>query len=143
MTVCSGCGQCCEAIPLATTQEEVRKKLPFEIDARTRRWILEELVPISAKEARRIAPWRTDDAVQMGPQGWIVDYPTYYRCRNYDPETRLCSSHDDLPPTCKEYPYYGHGRPMPGMHLPPRCSFRADVGEPIEEWQPVTVTRKT
>lgn len=143
MTVCSGCGECCLAIPLPVTKDDVRRKLAGEIDARTRRWILDELEVIPPKEARRIAPWREDEALQMTPDGWSAEYPTYYRCSNLDEETGLCTSHDDLPPTCSGYPYYGTGKVLPGMHLPPRCAFRADQGLPVEEWQPVPLGRKS
>jgi Fe-S-cluster containining protein len=136
--------QCCEAIPLAVTQEQVRMKLPGQIGARTRRWILDELVPISRREVRRLYPWRLDHVeLPRDPHTgeFIADYPTFYRCLNFEPETRRCLAYDDRPDECAGYPEYG-GPIDRAIALPPRCSFRADIGEPIEDWQPVTIGRR-
>jgi Fe-S-cluster containining protein len=117
MTACSSCGGCCSPVSLAWTQDDVRRMMPFQIDDRTRRWVLEELHPLTRREAR----------------------PTYYRCDNYDPGTRQCTAYDDRPGVCRDHPTYG--QPVnPGASLPPGCSYRADIGQPVDpDWTPVTL----
>ncbi len=52
-----------------------------------------------------------------------------YSCDRFDPQTRLCTAHEDRPPICRGFPYYG--RETITVDLPEQCSYRDD-------WQPVT-----
>lgn len=50
-----------------------------------------------------------------------------YRCDRFDSRTRRCTAHEERPPVCRGYPWYG-GSPAPGEpDLPPRCSHRLDI----------------
>lgn len=156
MTECNGCGGCCNPVALAYSKEQVRWMVPAEsdlpvtrpgevrIDRRTRRWILRELTEIDRAEAERLRP---DLAGRVGrarlPDGTYSDEPTrYYRCRWYDDDTRRCMNYDDRPDVCRDYPPSGPVPPGMEPGLPPTCSFRADYGLPVAEWQPVTIDRK-
>lgn len=123
----------------------MRATPPWRVDARTRRWVLEDLVPLTPKEVKRIAPWRFDHVeLMVDPKTgeWVSDYPTFYRCLNYDEDTRRCLIWEDRPNVCRDFPHYGPGGTVPpGINLPPRCAFRADIGEEVEEWQPVKIGR--
>ncbi len=55
-----------------------------------------------------------------------------YSCDQFDTETRLCTAHDERPPVCRGFPWYGRppedeGRQPVAASLSPRCSFNADV----------------
>jgi Fe-S-cluster containining protein len=51
-----------------------------------------------------------------------------FNCDQFDPKTRMCMAHDDRPPICQGYPWYGQ-RPTfeKADDLPRTCSFRADA----------------
>jgi uncharacterized cysteine cluster protein YcgN (CxxCxxCC family) len=68
-----------------------------------------------------------------GPEGNRV------ACDNYDEETRRCTDYENRPDICRRYPWF-NGVPVPGAQLPPTCSFRADIGLPVED-VPVQVAR--
>lgn len=142
MTECNGCGTCCDPVPLPVTQMEVRLG-KMDLGERERRWILEELTPISRRQALELAPYlntggRTD--FMKGPDGAVI-YPTFYRCKWFDRETRACTNHADRPDVCRGYPWH-EGRPDKTTNLPHECSFRADQGLPVEP-VPVMISRRT
>jgi Fe-S-cluster containining protein len=140
MTACSSCGGCCSPVSLAWTQDDVRRMMPFQIDDRTRRWVLEELHPLTRREAVAATPWLDGKQTYAVKGGRLVmTRPTYYRCDNYDPGTRQCTAYDDRPGVCRDHPTYG--QPVnPGASLPPGCSYRADIGQPVDpDWTPVTL----
>ena len=57
-------------------------------------------------------------------------------CDRFDPETRLCMAHDERPPICQDFPYYGENTAQKVIDSlgegDLRCSFWADV--PKEQW---------
>lgn len=134
MTTCrAGCGQCCEVLGLAFSQFDVRvnRVQPGEVE---RRFILEKLTPINAREARRRAPWMFDDP--HGRTGWhprlgMVPVLFYFTCANYDPETRSCTDHENRPDMCRLFPEGTPDWPREDVNLPPACSFNADLGRPV------------
>jgi Fe-S-cluster containining protein len=139
MTQCSSCGQCCEVLAFSMTKDEAAAST---LDARTRRWFADKLVPITHREAARRAPWWPFDALLLDSIGRpYMGPPMFYRCSNYDTDTRLCADYENRPEVCRTFPLYGDDRPHPSTNLPPRCSFRADLGQPIEEWAPVELRR--
>ncbi|MGH9094153.1 MAG: YkgJ family cysteine cluster protein [Acidimicrobiales bacterium] len=144
-TVCNGCGQCCDPVSFPFSQADVVKMGPGQIDARTRRWVLHELTPVPRRQAAAEMPWLTGATMTLP----VIDgqyqagYSSYYRCVHFDRDTRRCGAHADRPPVCRGYPYYGAGRLQPGIKLPYGCSFRADIGQPVDtEWVPVTMRGK-
>lgn len=58
----------------------------------------------------------------------IDGYPGNYRCDRWDPATLLCTAHDERPPVCRNFPWYGA---EPGVaraaSLDSACSFLLDV----------------
>lgn len=140
---CNGCGACCSPVTLSMSQEDVRRKLPGQLDARTRRWILEELTPISRREGKARAPW-VGGGMTLKNGRYSPDYSFFYECKNFDPVTRLCAAYDDRPEVCSGYPWY-QAAPNPGAALPPYCSYREDIGKSVEpqpDWQTIELTRK-
>lgn len=144
MTECNGCGRCCHPVSLPFSQFAVQTnaKGTENMNPRTRRWVLEELVPISRREGLEMRR----DLRGSGSLTWVRDhfeagYSFFFLCRNFDPDTRLCAAYDDRPDVCSGYPHYGQ-RPRADAipKLPPECSFRADYGQPVmpaADWQPI------
>lgn len=86
---------------------------------------------MSPRLARELAPWLFDGDILWLDNEDNLAAPAFYSCRNFNLETRECTSHDDLPETCAGYPWY-EGKPQPGKMLSPHCSYNADVGQPVE-----------
>jgi Fe-S-cluster containining protein len=136
VTECNGCGCCCSPVVLSFTQAEARGgPAAAAMSPEDRRFVLEDLTPISRRagdalgaywigelETARGQPWR-------GRNGSPLRF--YFRCRHFDEESRRCLNYDDRPPLCRAFPFHG-APPMPGQALPPPCSFRADLGQPVE-----------
>ena len=103
MTECApGCGRCCDPVVL-----------DFPVA---------DMTGPSAPFARE--HW-TQIGVGFGPDG-----QTLYRvrCDAFDPRTRLCAAHDQRPPICAGYPYYGDGPSglADTRSLAPGCEFTRD-----------------
>lgn len=147
-TTCDGCagaelpGQCCTVLQLPFTQDDIRRKPPDAIPARTRTWYLDDLRPIGWREAQRRAPWLAAPSTILPSNAgqMLARYPSYYLCRHFDADTGRCGDHANRPDVCRNFPYYGR-ESVEGMKLPPGCAFRADIGEPIE-WTPVELGKK-
>jgi Fe-S-cluster containining protein len=65
-------------------------------------------------------------AERPAPEGSPAPVQYLVTCDQFDPETRMCTAHDDRPPICSGYPWYG-AEPNPNRALDPQCSFIADV----------------
>jgi len=138
MTSCNQCGSCCNPVTLPFTKSEAARAK--HLDPATRNWILNDL-----------SPMRPRDVIAAG-EGWIYDRRKIlgsvtapgealiftYSCRHFDPETRLCTNHENRPPGCRTYPWRD-GRPDPTAALPPTCEFHKDVGRSV---QPVKFVRR-
>lgn len=138
MTECNGCGQCCEVVALSYRQTQADiLKLRGEIPEDEAKWAKECLVPMSRRVVKELQP---DLLHLMVPPPHMVNarlragtvIPFYYSCKNWDSETKMCTDYENRPNLCKGFPWFD-GRPSPHKYLPPQCSFRADVGLPIED----------
>ena len=116
---------------------------PDEIDDRTRRWVLEELTPISRREGLDMRPdLRGRNTLTWARDHWEATYSSFYLCSNFDVDTRRCSAYDDRPPVCAGYPHYGKPPRADAVPaLPPECSFNVDYGLPVADWQPVPLRK--
>jgi Fe-S-cluster containining protein len=124
MTECNCCGDCCEAIGLTWSQAFVRERADI-FEERFRRWVVEELRPItSRRRLRELLPGVT--RVEVDNPG-LVDTRHWFTCTNFDRENRLCRAHDTRPDTCAGFPWYGGNPRYDALRLYPRCSFHADV----------------
>jgi Fe-S-cluster containining protein len=115
-TGCAMCGACCNPVRLPRP-----KHLQFQGD--------DESLTFSMKH------WRE---LPMNGEPYVR-----YRCDMYDSETRECKAHEDRPPVCSGFPWYGKKvRTSMATHAPVdegpggaklHCSFMADVPP---EWRP-------
>jgi Fe-S-cluster containining protein len=52
----------------------------------------------------------------------------YWTCDAYDPEHGECTAHDDRPPLCRRYPWYGEEPSADRAgHMQKQCSYLADL----------------
>lgn len=134
---CNGCGACCDPVVLPYTQRQVAGMLPDEyLTADERRFVLEDLTPITRRDGMARASYLSAGVTVMGqpgsPESVVLAWSAFYTCRHYDPETRRCGNYANRPRMCREYPWYGDG-PDPAKALPGPCAYRADRGETPEE----------
>ncbi len=108
MTDCVKCGACCENILL---------------------WFDPENIPDKFKNSENP---KTIKDVEFISQHWHLIQGTQYvaNCDMYDSESKLCTAHDDRPPVCEGYPWYGERPSLDhrnSKYLPPQCSFTTDI----------------
>lgn len=102
MTECAQCGVCCDPV-----------RLMFHPD---------EMTGASAEFARD--HWAVIGEQARTEANGKVEY--LVECDRFDRSTRLCTAHDDRPPICSGYPWYGK-EPNALRLLDPQCSFVADL----------------
>lgn len=111
---CNQCGNCCERIPLNTTKTALRKQKPETEKGRANRSFV-------------LAHWT-----------WVGRWgkQQVYSCDAFDPVTRQCTAHDERPPICREYPWYGRSPNKEQLMAEPEklgsCSYWFDI--PKKEW---------
>ncbi|WP_161624347.1 YkgJ family cysteine cluster protein [Alicyclobacillus acidoterrestris] len=103
------CGKCCEAIRVNVSPEE--KEHNKYVNSRDWSFIGEHWRNISEDEAFHINP-----LLRLQKEVGLIDHDVwYYACDMYDKSTHKCMAHDDRPPVCSEYPYYGRIKPTETM----------------------------
>lgn len=100
MTECARCGVCCDPVILTFRPEE--------------------MVGPSASFAQE--HWTVTGERERSDGRREIQVS----CDRFDRVTRLCAAHDDRPPICSGYPWYGQP-PKELRELDPQCSFVADV----------------
>lgn len=129
-----GCGRCCSPVTLPYRYAALTSAQRDQIEPENRDWIEEHLTEISPRrtgldEVRDYMKSGITDGLFGGRYFQIVSH--FYRCDWYDPDTRECKAHDQRPPICSGYPWYGDA-PDSTKAIPPQCGFLTDVNvEPI------------
>lgn len=122
---CNMCGKCCEAIHIPHSMEKVKRiaSIGYSADAK---FIAENWIPISREEAFTINPYLAAKAKEEHA-GQLLNEGHYYTCTKLDKETKLCTVHEERPPICSGYPWYGK---MPNIHevlYDENCSYKVDI----------------
>lgn len=129
---CNGCGGCCNPVALTYRPIDVLTGKVLHLTDADRRWVLEDLTPISRREGLERSPHMS----QGGRTAYLHEgepvllWTHFYECRHYDPETRQCMNYDNRPDICSGYPWFDMP-PEPNLALPLECSFREDIGQPV------------
>lgn len=134
MGKCNGCegsdvAGCCSPVMLPFSRLEAELAPRDEMEAENRRWVLEDLTPISRREGLRRTPYVKDGLTIYGNENtgetfWFWSH--FYDCKHYDAATKRCMNYDNRPPMCRDFPWYGVA-PDPLKSLPEHCSYRSDV----------------
>jgi Fe-S-cluster containining protein len=107
-TSCSRCGDCCEQIWL------------------TREWV----ESVEHRLATSDEPPPAGSNVAFIAEHWNEierdDTDVRYRCDQFDQTRRVCMAHDQRPPVCSGFPWYGD-QPGSNDRVHPRCTFWLDV----------------
>ena len=133
---CAQCGSCCTHIWLTVDPRKWSTRALANIpDPRTDEgwayWL----------EHSNYADENRDDAIRRyNPDGrmradadfvaahWTENCDGYWTCDAYDPERGTCTAHEDRPPLCRDYPWYGREPDAEGAsHLYKQCSYLADL----------------
>jgi len=130
-TVCNSCGSCCDPVVLPYTKLDAMTD--YMLPERTRRWVIDDLTPMSRRDVLNREPWLLDRSTRLSvsPDGGDLFVPYFYSCRWFDKAERRCTNWEDRPDPCRAYPW-DDGPPQPTAALPPTCSYRADIGQPVE-----------
>lgn len=120
MTQCSKCGDCCENIHVGMDMNKIRR-IAYQVPAHPEwqsGWVKFNESIESARFALNV--WKFE---REGREGGSI-----FSCPRFDAEARLCTAHDERPPVCSGFPWYGDDpNPEDLTKLPPRCTFNADI----------------
>jgi Fe-S-cluster containining protein len=110
MTTCNKCGDCCENIWI---------DIDFIEKIKTTGLDRKDLTPSKSN-------WIDFYFIKAN---WISNGDDTYSCNMFNKETRLCEAHDERPPVCVGYPWYGR---EPNPDNPPfekykNCAFWEDI----------------
>jgi Fe-S-cluster containining protein len=149
-----GCGACCDPVTIGYTQDEVAHlRAAGRISEEQAEWVTKVLVPMTAKEAKEVAPWLFKGRYREVTGG--VDTATdtmtlYYRCTWFDRDTRVCTHYDERPSVCRDYPMGAYQQATEAYvlgvgpvavdlvpALPPCCGYLVDFDQ---EPEPIWVT---
>ncbi len=114
---CSGCGACCEVIPLPVRLADIQPGTVYDSPADTA-FLLAHWHEMDRATAERMNP---------GMTGGLS--PFFYRCDAYDPLSRVCTAHATRPEVCRGFPFYDGPPRIDALRPFPRCSFWADIPE--------------
>ena len=95
-------GGCCVAFVLPYTAKELQEKIGDPEITPDVKQIAEMVVPITngtVRRRRKRFGVTTADPVEKDSEGH------FYKCSNWDEETRLCGIYEDRPKMCRDYPY--------------------------------------
>jgi Fe-S-cluster containining protein len=130
MAECNGCGACCDPFQMVFSPADI-VTFAYHIDPDELAFYRQHLTPIRRADGRRMVPWNSgwSEVVVQGKAMLMAAH--YYKCDRYDTETRRCTDYENRPVVCREYPWYGEP-PDPLKSLPPTCSYREEIGLPVE-----------
>jgi Fe-S-cluster containining protein len=145
VTECSRCGDCCEDIWFANNKRRLREIIaegdPRD-DAVWESWL--DVWETEGTSRENQDPKRPGFVDVYESAAFIVKHwhggvrakggaTNHWTCDAFDPETRLCTAHDERPHTCRGFPWYGKDPTfeVAKRALPTRCSFWADVPTPV------------
>ena len=120
---CAGCGSCCDPVWLELDALELATLLArMQAGARVSsadgeanlRFIGEHMVPLAEQP---------ETYLDGGPAA--TSGHTAWSCDRYDPVAKLCTAHDDRPPICRGWPWYGDP-PYAMSSMPGECSHQWD-----------------
>jgi Fe-S-cluster containining protein len=117
MTECSRCGDCCERITISNRSDKTAEDV---LDWLASHW---ETFGDGVDQAFILRYWDLIPGTEAKP---------WFTCQWFDPVTRTCGTHDNLPQVCSGFPWYEGGPDDVGDdlawgHVSKRCSFLADV----------------
>lgn len=121
---CAGCGACCDPVWLGLTPLELASAMArMQAGARVSsadgeanlRFIAGHMLPLDPQPEAYL------DGGPASSSGHVA-----WSCDRYDPASRLCTAHDERPPICRGWPWYGDA-PFPHDAMPASCSHNWDV----------------
>ena len=131
MTTCNDCGACCNPVVLPVSPAQMAA---LGVRLTDGAWLREHLHPIPRRDGMARQPWARGRGWSERIDGHgqpVIEAAFYYECDRYDPVAKRCTDYEGRPSMCRDYPWSG-GPPNPDADLPPTCSYRADLGLPVE-----------
>lgn len=124
MGKCAKCGRCCEVIAVNGTKRQYK-----ESNVSSAAFMLTHWHRVSRSEAVA-TNWRIVRSDKKRAK-------YYYKCDQYDPDTKSCLCQEEKPPVCRDFPWYGTEPTVFALCSWPECSFWEDVpnGPEKEFWE--------
>lgn len=120
MTVgCAGCGNCCAPVylsyPISGVLAWLRAPDPADDETWRSYWLgrggwTDEMREMAIARWQPGSPTRqnAEFMAEHWTEEWTdADGSRVVTCSAYDPDTRLCTAHENRPPICSDYPWYG------------------------------------
>jgi Fe-S-cluster containining protein len=133
-TACNGCGCCCDPVVIPHSPTTLANGVSAQVAGpELVAWMREHLTPIKRSVGIRLAGAQglghQTDAIIGGVPVSLLSW--FWSCDLYDPATRQCTDWEHRPDICRGYPWYDEP-PDPTKRLPLECSYRTDIGQPVE-----------
>jgi len=131
--ICEMCGSCCKAIILGESRDSMRLQYWKEHKSNNhasnkpkhdKDFILKYWRPITLKEAIKRNPILKE---------WNLDGGFAYECTLL--KDGKCSSHDDRPKVCKDFPFY-YRKKKYAINYNPNCSYMKGLKDKIKPTNP-------
>lgn len=125
---CAMCGNCCNPVTVDTSTADVFNTW----------WLYWQRGGTKGTRTKR----KGISSVRFAAEHWTEitrdDETVTLRCDQYDPGTKMCMAHDDRPPVCTDYPWYGVDQRGDeavrklamadrAQHIGRNCSFQLDI----------------
>jgi Fe-S-cluster containining protein len=136
MTECNGCGACCDPVITVISPQHLADGTAEQVVGEEEAdWMRAHLTPILPRREglKMVASWSKGVTYFTPGNEFLPVLSWFYRCDLYDSETRRCTDFENRPPMCRGYPWYDE-KPDPRKTMPLTCSYRADIGEPVEDF---------
>jgi len=92
---CVKCGQCCNAIVLTYGIDNIKAKLKKEGPNKDLQFMVDNFEKITREEAIKRNPYLKKIKGQL----------QFFKCKKWDPKTKLCSDYKNRGATCINYPF--------------------------------------
>lgn len=101
---CKGCGQCCKAIYLSLSFEEIRD-IAKDKDNEDAIYVFKHWSEITREEAKKINPYFFE---KYGKEGSDIHEGHFFICDSFNSETNKCDDYENRPHVCRDFPFYPH-----------------------------------
>lgn len=131
---CNECGACCDPVVSPVSPQQLTNGVVDEVfGPQQARWMRDHLTPIRPRREglAKVRDWNSGMTEWLLRGEPVILLSWFYRCDLFDEDTRRCIDWDHRPAMCRGYPWYDDG-PDERKALPPTCSYREDIGQPVE-----------
>ena len=102
---CKSCGQCCKAIYLPLSFEEIRDIATKDKTNKDAIYISKNWNEITIEEAKKINPYFFK---KYEKESIKIHEKHFFVCNSFNSETNKCGDYENRPHVCRGFPFYPH-----------------------------------